>query len=463
MHNKQIFYFMKQYILVFAACIFSFSAAAQLVIQSGATLYLSGNAQIVLKDINLVNDGTITVAANGRFSFTGSANSQVSGSQQIAFNELEIAKTGTNKMILQRAIDVNGKIVFTSGLIDLNNNNINLGNTAFLETENENSRVIGSNGGQMIFITTLNAPASANPANLGAIISSSQNLGAVTIRRGHKSQINGYGQGSSVLRYFDILPATNTGLNATLRFKYFDGELNSLAENSLLFWKSPNNTTWTQLGFTSRDVNTNYVEITAINDFSRWTLSSPGNPLPVTGLALTGRWRNNASYLSWTTLAEYNNNYFDVERKYTNENNFIAVGRKNSAHAAGNSQNHTAYNWIDATAVANMGAIQYRLKQIDRNGQFKYSNTIVIKPDAADVFIETIYPTIAVKNSIYIQTGNLNVKNMQVQLFDMQGRLCLNKQMDYQSQWVQLPEPVAGMYRVIIQSGEWNYTRSIIR
>ena len=454
---------MKKIIYFFAACIFSLSAAAQLSIQSGATLYLSGNAQIVLQDINLVNDGIITVAANGRFSFTGSANSQISGSQQPVFNELEITKTGINKLILQRAIDVNGKIVFTSGLIDLNNNNINLGNAAFLENENENSHIIGSNGGLLIFNTTLNAPASANPANLGAIISSSQNLGAVTIRRGHKSQINGYGQGNSVLRYFDILPANNTGLNATLRFQYFDAELNGLTENSLLFWKSLNNTTWTQQGFNSRDVTSNYVEITGVNDFSRWTLSSPGNALPVTGLSLSGRWKNKASYLSWSTLTEYNNNYFDVERKYTNENNFIPVGRKNSAHADGNSQTHTAYNWIDITAVANKGVIQYRLKQIDRNRQFKYSNTIVIKPNAADVFIETIYPTIAVKNSLYIQTGNINVKNMQVQVFDMQGRQYLNKQMDYQSQWLPLPELGAGMYRVIIRSAEWNYQEGFIK
>jgi hypothetical protein len=47
----------------------------------------------VLQDVNLVNDGTITVAANGRFSFTGIANSSISGTQQPAFNELEIEKT----------------------------------------------------------------------------------------------------------------------------------------------------------------------------------------------------------------------------------------------------------------------------------------------------------------------------------------------------------------------------------
>ena len=102
---------MKQYIFVFAACIFSLSAAAQLSIQSGVTHYLGGNAQIVLQDINLVNDGSMTVAANGRFTFTGSANNQISGSRQPAFNELEIAKTGS-KSLSCKEIDVNGKIVF---------------------------------------------------------------------------------------------------------------------------------------------------------------------------------------------------------------------------------------------------------------------------------------------------------------------------------------------------------------
>ncbi len=454
---------MKQYIFLFTSSIFSLTVPAQLTIQSGATFHLIGNAQIVLMDIDLVNNGTITVASNGRFTFNGSANSQISGTQQPVFNELEIAKTGTNKLTLQRSFDVNGKIIFTSGLIDLNNNNINLGNTALLENENENSRVMGSNGGQLIFNTTLNNPASANPANLGAIISSTENLGAVIIRRGHQSQINGYGQGSSLLRYYDIMPTNNASLNATFRFQYFDAELNGLTENSLVFWKSPNNTSWTQQGFTSRDVVANYVEKTGIADFSRWTLSSPANPLPVTGLVLSGRWKNNASYLSWTTLAEYNNNYFDVERKYPNENNFSAVGIKNSAWPDGNSQIHTAYNFTDLSAEANKGAILYRLKQVDRNGQFVYSNIIIIKPDAASVFIEKLYPTIAVKNSVYIQTGNKDLKDILVQVFDMQGRLYLNKQTNYYSQWLSLPKLSAGMYRLIIRSGEWSYTESFIK
>ena len=230
-----------------------------------------------------------------------------------------------------------------------------------------------------------------------------------------------------------------------------------------MLWKSPNNTNWTEQGFTSRNTSANYVEKTGIADFSRWTLSTPGNALPVTGLVLSGRWRNNSSYLSWTTLGEYSNNYFDVERKYTNENNFISVGSKNSAHPGGNSQSPTAYNWIDATALASKGAMQYRLKQVDLNGQFSYSNIIIIKPDAGSVFIEKTFPTLAVKYSVYIQTGNMNMKDMQVKVYDMKGRLYLNKRMDYQSQWLQLPQLSAGMYRIIIRSGEWSYGESFMK
>jgi hypothetical protein len=331
-----------------------------------------------------------------------------------------------------------------------------------LNGEAENTHVIGANGGYIQIVNTLNAPNSVNPGNLGAIISSSQNLGTVTIKRGHTSQINGSGGGNSILRYYDIEPANNTGLNATLRFSYFDAELNTLDENSLVLWKSVNTQTWSEEGFNSRDITSNWVEKTAINDLSRWTLSSPGNALPVTGMILTGRWRNNASQLSWTTLTEINNDHFNIERRYVGENNFSSVGIKTSAYANGNSQSPTAYNWVDA-AAASRGAILYRIRQTDKNGQFSYSNTIALKPEDLKVFIEKTYPTIAVDNSIYIQTGSLNIEKINVQVYDMTGKLCLSKQVTYEPQWIQLPVLSSGIYRLVISANEHSYKTSLLR
>ncbi|HMK25703.1 MAG TPA: T9SS type A sorting domain-containing protein [Chitinophagaceae bacterium] len=447
---------MKKIIYVFAACIISFSAAAQLSIQSGATLYLSGNARIVLQDINLVNDGTITVAANGRFSFTGSVDNSISGSQQPAFNELEIAKTGTSKLILQRAINVNGKIVFTSGLIDLNNNNINLGNTAFLETENENSRVIGSNGGQLIFTTTLNAPATANPGNLGAIITSSQNLGVVTISRGHKSQINGYGNGNSVLRYYDINPANNTGLNATLRFQYFDAELNGLVENGLLFWKSSNNSNWTNQGFTSRNTTGNYVEKTGITDFSRWTLSSLTNPLPVRFLLFNIHCTGNSVLISWKTAQEQNTARFSIERS-ADGIRWTAIG---SLPAAGNSTTERSYSYNDNSPVA--GGAMYRIAEYDMDGRIQYTSIIRSDCEAKDNW--KLWPN-PVQEMLWVHITTTSASSATIKVFNSKGSLIRSQQnalLPGSNQLnVDMKRLAAGTYHVTVDWGNGQTQKSV--
>ncbi|MBK9571146.1 MAG: hypothetical protein IPO53_15370, partial [Chitinophagaceae bacterium] len=248
---------------LFVLCIIStiiVSAQNTFKLGSGAIIKTTGGAVITLQDMNLDNDGTISQAAGeGVFKFTGTQNNSIGGISTSLFDVLEIAKTGSAKISLQRTINVGSAINFTSGLIDLNHNNLLLQSTALLNGESELSRIIGPTGGFIEITNTLNAPSSTNPGNLGAILTSSQNLGSTVIRRGHSSQINGFGIGSSILRYYDILPANNSALNATLRFQYLDAELNSFDENTVVLWKSPNNTTWTNLGFTSRNTTSNYV------------------------------------------------------------------------------------------------------------------------------------------------------------------------------------------------------------
>ena len=433
---------------------------AQLKISEGTSWKSDPATYVVLHDIGLQYHASSSLLEN-KFRFTGSNDVNIEGTTLPLFSILEINKTGTAKIILQRPIEVRQTLSFMSGLVELNNFSIDLSTTGQLIGEGENTRIIGANGGYIQIVNTLNAPNSSNPGNLGAIITSSQNLGIVTIKRGHRSQTNGSGAGNSVLRYYDIEPTNNSGLNATLRFSYLDAELNTLDENSIVLWKSPDTQTWTEIGGDSRNTTSNWVEKTAINDFSRWTLSSPGNALPVTGLKLSGRWKNNAAELSWTTLAEYNNDHFDIERKYSSENNFSIVGTKNSAYANGNSQTPTSYNWIDA-ASNNRGAILYRIKQTDKNGQLSYSNTIALKPEDLKIFIEQVYPTIATGNSIYIQTGSLKIDKINVQVYDMIGKLCLSKQIKYEPQWLQLPLLSGGIYRLVISSGEYSFKTSLI-
>jgi hypothetical protein len=73
----------------------------------------------------------------------------------------------------------------------------------------------------------------------------------VIIKRGHESQVIGGAAGNSLFRYYDIIPTSNTSLNATLRFNYFDGELGTLDETTLVYFKSDDSTNWAIQGFTS--------------------------------------------------------------------------------------------------------------------------------------------------------------------------------------------------------------------
>jgi hypothetical protein len=272
---------MKNYLLtVFLICCITISkySAAQLQITSGSFLKTYGDANLVLQNIGLNNNGGFS-QSEGTVMFRGDANVNISGSQPVGFNNLILAKNTDASIVLQRGIGINNQLVFTGGLLDLNSFNIDLATNALLMGENESSRIIGANGGKVIITVSINTPNPVNPGNLGAVITSTTNLGDVLIQRGHQSQMNSASAGSSILRYYDITPTNNNALKATLRFNYFNAELNNIAENDLVLFKRTANTNWGSVGYTSRDAAQNFVEKINIPDFSRWTLSDPGNGL----------------------------------------------------------------------------------------------------------------------------------------------------------------------------------------
>ena len=276
---------MKRQVLLSLFIFLSYYISGQVVkLTSGATLKTTGGIVVALDNLHLENDGTLSqVPGDGRFLFKGNQNATISGTNLPVFDIVEIAKSGGAGLSLMRNIHVISSINFTSGLFNLDNNTILLFPNGLLNGESESSRLYGANGGYIEITTALNAPSSVNPGNLGAMISSSQNLGSTTIRRGHQSQP--FPAAGSIFRYYDILPTNNNSLNADFRFHYFDAELNGFDENTIVMWKSPDNIKWTNESFTTRDTKDNYVEKTGIADFSRWTLSDDIAARPFTSVS----------------------------------------------------------------------------------------------------------------------------------------------------------------------------------
>ncbi|MEP6747452.1 MAG: T9SS type A sorting domain-containing protein [Bacteroidota bacterium] len=373
--------------LFFAPVLFcSISLRAQLVIQKGITVSCTGNALVTLKDIDLVVSGGLSQApGTAHFLFTGSGNNVIGGTNQPQFDIFEITKTGTAGIALQQGINISGAVQFTSGLIDLNSNTILLQPGALLSNEKENSRITGSNGGYIQATAVLNSPVAANPGNLGAIISSSQILGSTIVRRGHISQTNAAGGGSSLLRYYDISPAGNTALNASLQFNYFDAELNGIDENNLVLWKSAGDVNWVNTGYSARSAVDNYVTQTGIADFSRFTLSTFNNALPVLFSMQQVECLNGAAVIRWKTTQEENNSRF-ILQKSADGISWQDIG---SVPGAGNSSIEKSYSYT--YSFSQSGQTFYRIGSEDFNGRIQYNKAMLLNCDGNRQAV-TVYP-----------------------------------------------------------------------
>jgi len=384
---------------------------AQLNLGSGTSLTGSG-CFIVLNDMGLQHDAT-SAALNHTFKFTGNNPSSINGTTQPLFTNVQVAMNGVAKIFLQRSVVISQTLSFQSGLLDLNNNNIDLATSGILSGESETSRLMSSSGGYVQISTVLNAPNAVNAGNLGAIVSSSQNLGNTIIKRGHSSQTNSSGGGNSILRYYDIVPANNSSLNATFRFSYFDAEMNGLTENLLELWKSTDNIHWNDLGFTTRNTSSNYVEKTGITDFSRWTLSTPGNPLPLIWNSFTTQCLDNKAIIGWKTEIESNTQSFTIERS-TDAIAWKVIG---TLPAAGNSTTAINYSFTDAQPL-DQGL--YRIVQHDMNGQTKLSPVLKVSCGSKDNFMAYPNPAHA---DLWLSVYSNTTRSALLYVYDEKGSL----------------------------------------
>ena len=94
--------------------------------------------------------------------------------------------------------------------------------------------------------------------------------------------------------------------------------------------------------------------------------------LPVKGLALSASITANKVYLNWKTINEINSNYFEIERSLNNKD-FVKIG--NNIQAAGNSNTAKQYGFTDdAGNFQQAVTVYYRIKIVDLQGKFSYSN-----------------------------------------------------------------------------------------
>lgn len=122
---------------------------------------------------------------------------------------------------------------------------------------------------------------------------------------------------------------------------------------------------------------------------------------------------NNKNRLSWSTHSEINNSHFEVER--SNDANIFET--KGKVKGKGNSTVTQNYIFMDEQPLA--GTTYYRIKQVDFDGQFSYS-------DVREVNNELVVPVIAKPNpfqtTLTLQLNNAAQIPTTIELVDLTGK-----------------------------------------
>ncbi len=104
------------------------------------------------------------------------------------------------------------------------------------------------------------------------------------------------------------------------------------------------------------------------------------SPLPVELSSFTAKVNNGKVELKWQTATEVNNYGFQVERA-NGDSDWEKIG---FVEGHGNSNSPKSYSFTDV--VNGSGKYSYRLKQIDVDGSFEYSNVVEVTVTTANKF-----------------------------------------------------------------------------
>ena len=180
----------------------------------------------------------------------------------------------------------------------------------------------------------------------------------------------------------------------------------------------------------------------AATGFGGFFIKTQLTPLPLQLLSFNGSGQSGYNLLQWTTTQEINTKYFELE-SHTGQGSFTTIA---TIDAVGNGSG--IYSYRD-TKNYNATNVYYRLKMVDRDGHFTYSQTISLGSN--DNVTVTVYPNPAT-DVLYISTGN-SLLQSNAALYDASGRLLQNILITTSSQPINVRQLNSGLYFLKLADG----------
>jgi hypothetical protein len=430
---------------------------------TSGNIYLGSNASITLGSSstlnvtgNFINDGTFT-PGTGTVIMNGGTAQTIGGASATTFNNLTI-NNGAG-VSLNRAVDVNGTLNLSNGVLSLGDNNLTLGTGGTISvTSPSASKMIATSGSGELrkryaqaanqnpaaFLFPVGTTGAYTPVHLDFSnvtfgsdaymrvrieANKSSNLSSTLTSYLNRNWIVEPNDISNFIYDINLQYANGDFVNGGLTdddivpIKYSNGQWNQPAGLLEPFTNATNESSdyYAYGSFTNNVFNSSRVikwgGLQTFSEFGGAGMS--GQPLPVELLSFNGTCNEGMVDLLWQTASEFNSSHFDVEKSTDGETWRVLA----TIPSAGTSNELLTYQTVDNNGTS--GSNYYRLRQVDIDGKEKLYDPINVSCVETTVGYFTSYPNpsgnefqVIVNNKEILGACTLNIVDAQGKVID---------------------------------------------
>ena len=179
---------------------------------------------------------------------------------------------------------------------------------------------------------------------------------------------------------------------------------------------------------------------------------------PVELLYVKGEAQADVNLIEWATATELDNSHFEVERSVDGQK-FVAIGK---VDGAGTTVEEQRYEFTDANPLK---VSYYRLKQVDMDGTFEYSDVVTVNRVGEKGIVE-VFP-IPTKNNVTVQYELTSNTDVTFTLTDVVGKV-ISQEVITASEGVNIytldmTTKSTGVYFITYNDGTLEQTRRVIK
>ncbi len=422
----------------------SVGGVGNFVLEAGATL-LYGSAQGIKQTGSGTMDGNVRVSGTRAFSplasygFIGNSEMVTGDALPSTVANLLLAKVGGG-VTLSKTVNVTHVFTHKSGYFKTDAHELSLLNQvaaalqitdATFYIQGTLRRAVGSSGSYLYPVGNTSGSRKLEITSIGLSGNGFQSI-AVSFRPlvHHQEAEMFVAEGSS--SYTSLAPEgvwyvePNTKpASGTFTAKAFLQGFSNLSDNKFALVLRPINSTsaqdWSTGGGSldapnkeGRTVASGYAQRNFMTSFGQLAIANSETVLPVTWRYVKAQRKGQQVQVQWATASEKDNDRFEVETSVDGKN-FTYVGK---VAGSGNSSTERHYEFLHASPAP--ATTYYRIKQVDLDGGFEYSQVVAVQTGKAATMQISLYPN---PSHDYLYLGNISLDAAAVvEILDMQGR-----------------------------------------